>query len=161
MRYNNYHKHCHYSNIRTLDCIVKPQDYIDRAKELNHTTVFTTQHGWGGNYLEMYDLCQKNNLKMIFGAELYIVADRFEKDNTNRHIVIIGKNQNAFYQLNEIMSESNKTGFYYKPRIDLNLLLSLNQNNFIITTACVAGILRDEDTKNIFLEPIIKHFEDK
>jgi DNA polymerase III alpha subunit len=158
MRYNNYHKHCHYSNIRTLDCIVKPQDYIDRAKELNHTTVFTTQHGWGGNYLEMYDLCQKNNLKMIFGAELYIVADRLEKDNSNNHIIIIGKNQDAFYQLNELMSESNKTGFYYKPRIDLSLLLSLNPNNFIITSACVAGILRDEDTQNIFLEPIIKHF---
>jgi len=158
MRYNNYHKHCHYSNIRTLDCVVKPQDYIDRAKELNHTTLFTTQHGWGGNFLEMYDLCQKNDIKMIFGAELYIVADRFEKDNRNSHIVIIGKNQDAFYQLNEIMSESNKTGFYYKPRIDLNLLLSLNPNNFVITSACVAGILRDEDTKNIFLEPIIKHF---
>jgi DNA polymerase III alpha subunit len=158
MRYNNYHKHCHYSNIRTLDCIVKPQNYIDRAKELNHTTIFTTQHGWGGNYLEMYDLCQKNDLKMIFGAELYIVANRFEKDNSNRHIIVIGKNQDAFYQLNEVMSESNKTGFYYKPRIDLELLLSLNPNNFIITSACVAGILRDEDTKNIFLEPIIKHF---
>ena len=160
MRYNNYHKHCHYSNTKTLDCIVKPQDYIDRAKELNHTTLFTTQHGWGGNFLEMYDLCQKNDIKMIFGAELYIVKDRFEKDNRNSHIVIIGKNQDAFYQLNEIMSESNKTGFYYKPRIDLDLLLSLDKNNFIITSACVAGILRDEDTKNIFLEPIINHFGD-
>lgn len=158
MRYNNYHKHDHFSNIRTLDCIVKPQDYIDRAKELNHTTFFTTQHGWGGSFLEMYDLSQKNDIKMIFGAELYIVADRLEKDNRNSHIIIIGKNQDAFYQLNEIMSESNKTGFYYKPRIDLNLLLSLNPNNFIITSACVSGILRDENTKNIFLEPIIKHF---
>ena len=160
MRYNNFHRHDHGSNIRTLDCIVKPQDYIDRAKELNHTTLFTTQHGWGGNYLEMYDLCQKNDIKMIFGAELYIVADRLEKDNRNSHIIIIGKNQDALYQLNEIMSEANKTGFYYKPRIDLSLLLSLDPNNFIITSACVAGILRDEDTKNIFLKPIIKHFGD-
>lgn len=158
MRYNNYHKHDHYSNIRTLDCVVKPQDYINRAKELNHTTMFTTQHGWTGNFLEMYELCQKNNLKMIYGAELYIVKNRLEKDNSNNHIIIIGKNQDAFYQLNEIMSESNKTGFYYKPRIDLNLLLSLNPDNFIITSACVAGILKDEENKNIFLEPILKHF---
>ena len=158
MRYNNYHKHCHYSNIRTLDCVVKPQDYIDRTLELNHTTMFTTQHGWTGNFLEMYDLCKKNNLKMIYGAELYIVKDRFEKDNSNNHIIIVGKNQDAFYQLNEIMSESNKTGFYYKPRIDLKLLLSLNPNNFIITSACVAGILKNEESRNIFLEPILKHF---
>jgi len=158
MRYNNYHKHDHYSNIRTLDCVVKPQDYIDRAKELNHTTMFTTQHGWTGNFLEMYDMCQKNNLKMIYGAELYIVKDRFEKDNSNSHIIIVGKNQDAFYQLNEIMSESNKTGFYYKPRIDLKLLLSLNPNNFIITSACVAGILKNEEIQSIFLEPILKHF---
>jgi len=158
MRYNNYHKHDHYSNIRTLDCVVKPQDYIDRAKELNHTTMFTTQHGWTGNFLEMYDMCKKNNLKMIYGAELYIVKDRFEKDNSNNHIIIVGKNQDAFYQLNEIMSESNKTGFYYKPRIDLKLLLSLNLNNFIITSACVAGILKNEEIQNIFLEPILKHF---
>jgi DNA polymerase III alpha subunit len=137
---------------------VKPQDYIDRTLELNHTTMFTTQHGWTGNFLEMYDLCKKNNLKMIYGAELYIVKDRFEKDNSNNHIIIVGKNQDAFYQLNEIMSESNKTGFYYKPRIDLKLLLSLNPNNFIITSACVAGILKNEESRNIFLEPILKHF---
>jgi len=141
-----------------LDCIVKPQDYIDRSKELNHTNLFTTQHGWGGNYLEMYDLCKKNDIKMIFGAELYIVKDRLEKDNRNSHIIIIGKNQDAFYQLNEIMSESNKTGFYYKPRIDLDLILSLDPNNFFITSACVAGILRDKDTKNIFLEANSKTF---
>lgn len=158
MRYNNYHKHDHYSNIRTLDCVVKPQDYINRAKELGHTTMFTTQHGWAGNYLELYDMCKENNLKMIYGAELYIVKDRFEKDNSNSHIIVIGKNQDAFYQLNEIMSESNKTGFYYKPRIDLELLLSLNPENFFVTTACVAGILRNEDITNIFLEPIYKHF---
>ncbi len=158
MRYNNYHKHCHYSNIRTLDCVVKPQDYIDRAKELNHTTIFTTQHGWTGNFLEMYDLCEQNNLKMIYGAELYIVKNRFEKDNSNNHIIIIGKNQDAFHQLNEIMSESNKTGFYYKPRIDLELLLKLNPKNFIITSACVAGILKDQENINIFLEPILKYF---
>ena len=159
MRYNNYHRHDHQSNIKTLDCVVKPMDYINRAKELEHDTLFTTQHGWAGNFLEAYDLCQENKLKMIYGSELYIVKDRFEKDNSNCHIIIIGKNQDAFYQLNEIMSEANKTGFYYKPRIDLKLLLSLNHNNFYITSACIAGVLRNEEAKNIFLEPLLKHFD--
>jgi DNA polymerase III alpha subunit len=158
MRYHNYHKHCHYSNIRTLDCVIKPIDYINRAKELGHTSVFTTQHGWTGNYLELYDLCKENNLKMIYSAELYIVKDRFESDRSNYHIIIIGKNQNAFYELNRIISEANKTGFYYKPRIDLQLLLSLNPSDFIVTSACVGGILRNDESINIFLNPILNHF---
>ena len=158
MRYNNYHRHDHQSNIRTLDCVVKPEDYINRIKELNHNTLSTTQHGWAGNYLEYYDLCQKANIKMLFGAELYLVKNRFEKDATNSHIILIGKNQDSVYELNGIMSESNKTGFYYKPRIDLELLLSLNPNNFIVTSACIIGMLKNEECIETFLEPVYKHF---
>jgi len=157
-RYNEYHKHCHESNKTTPDCVVKPIDYINRAKELGHTTYFTTQHGWTGQYLAAYDLCQQNELKMIYGAELYAVKDRFEKDNSNYHIIVVGKNQDAFYEMNEIMSKSNTEGYYYKPRVDLQLLTSLNPNNFIITSACVAGILRNDESTNIFLEPLLKHF---
>ena len=43
--YYNYHKHTHYSNIRTQDCVSKPIDYIERAKELGHDSYFTTEHG--------------------------------------------------------------------------------------------------------------------
>lgn len=134
-------------------------DYIERTKELGHNTLFTTQHGWAGNFLETYDLCKRHDLKMIYGAELYVVKDRLEKDNSNCHIIIIGKNQDAFHQLNEIMSEANITGFYYKPRIDLQLLSRLNPNNFFITSACVAGVLRSEETTGVFLEPLLKHFD--
>ena len=48
-RYNNYHKHTHKSNIRTLDCISKTEDYIKRAKELGQDTYFTTEHGYQGD----------------------------------------------------------------------------------------------------------------
>lgn len=158
-RYNNYHCHNHESNRTTLDCVVKPIDYIKRIKELGHTLYFTTQHGWTGKYLQAYDLCKENNIKMVYSAELYIVPDRTVSDNRNYHIMIIGKNREAFYQLNEIMSESNISGFYYKPRIDLELLLRLDPNNFIITSACVGGFLRDKEAIETFFAPILKHFK--
>lgn len=142
----------------TLDCVVKNTDYIARSLELGCKNYFTTQHGWTGKFLESYDLCIKNNLKMVYGAELYMVKDRFQKDNSNYHIIIIGKNQDAFYELNEIMAESNRSGFYYKPRIDIELIKRLNPNNFFITSACVAGILRTgNDMKELF-ETVYGHF---
>ena len=63
--YCNYHKHTHYSNISTLDCVVKPEEYMMRAVELGHTEYFTTEHGYQGNIFDVYTLCQKYNLKCI------------------------------------------------------------------------------------------------
>lgn len=142
----------------TLDCVVKNTDYIERSLELGCKNFFTTQHGWSGKFLEAYDLCKKNNLKMVYGAELYMVKDRKEKDNSNYHIIIIAKNQDGFYELNEIMSESNRSGFYYKPRIDIELIKRLNPNNFFITSACVGGILRPSDDMKTLFEAIYGHF---
>lgn len=142
----------------TLDCVVKNTDYIERSLELGCKNYFTTQHGWAGKFLEAYDLCKKNNLKMIYGAELYMVKDRKEKDNSNYHIVIIAKNQDGFYELNSIMSESNRTGFYYKPRIDIELIKRLNPNNFFVTSACVGGILRPSDDMRVLFETVYGHF---
>lgn len=95
---------------------------------------------------------------MVYGAELYMVKDRKEKDNANYHIIIIAKNQDGFYELNEIMSESNRSGFYYKPRIDIELIKRLNPNNFFITSACVGGILRPSDDMKILFETVYGHF---
>jgi DNA polymerase III alpha subunit (gram-positive type) len=136
VRYNDYHKHTHQSNLRTLDCIVKPQEYIDRAVELGHTTYFTTEHGWGGNVWDAYSKCQEKGLKMVFGVEAYYVDDRFVKDRGNYHIILIAKNREGFKDINRIISEANTSGFYYKPRIDKDLLLSLNPLNVYVTSAC-------------------------
>lgn len=95
---------------------------------------------------------------MVYGAELYMVKDRKEKDNANYHIIIIAKNQDGFYELNEIVSESNRSGFYYKPRIDIELIKRLNPNNFFITSACVGGILRQSDDMKTLFETVYGHF---
>lgn len=142
----------------TLDCVVKNTDYIKRSLELGCKNYFTTQHGWTGKFLEAYDLCQQNGLKMIYGAELYMVKDRTKKDNSNYHVILIAKNQDGFYELNSIMSESNRSGFYYKPRIDIELLKQLTPNNFFITSACVAGFLRPGDDMKELFEAVYDHF---
>ena len=145
MIYHNYHKHDHKGNIRALDVVVKLRDYCERAVELGHTTIFTTNHGMQGDIFEATVLAQEYGLKLIVGAECYYVKNRFEKDRSNRHLVVIALNDEGVRQLNEMISISNVDGYYYKPRIDYELLMGLNPKNFVITTACVAGILKDEE----------------
>lgn len=145
MIYHNYHKHDTYGNPWSQDVIVKPDEYCQRAVELGHTTVFTTNHGVQGNIFAWIECAKKYGLKMCYGAETYFVNDRFEKDRSNKHLIVIAKNNDGAMQLNEIMSEAHSTGFYYKPRIDKKLLFSLNPRDVIITSACVAGIWDDPE----------------
>ena len=160
MRYNNYHKHTMYSNLRTLDCVSKPIDYINRAKELNHTTYFTTEHGYQGNIFEAYTLCQENGLKCIYGVEAYYVDDIEDKSSrTMYHLILVAMTENARRHINRIMSVANTNGYYYKPRIDLNLLLSLPANEVIVTSACIAGRMFKDGWKEKFLQPVYKHFK--
>lgn len=144
-KYYNYHKHDHKSNPVTLDVVSKLEDYCKRAIELGHDAIFTTNHGIQGDIFEATTLAHQYNLKLIVGAEGYYVSDRKEKDKSNRHIILIALNHEGIRELNYIISESFTTGFYYKPRIDDELLFSLTPENFIITTACIAGLWNDED----------------
>ena len=154
MRYNNYHKHDHKGNPWSMDVIVKEEDYCKRAVELGHTTVFTTNHGVQGDIFTWLDCSKRYGLKMIYGTEAYYVRDRKEKDKTNKHLIIIARNNSGVMQLNDIMSEAHTSGFYYRPRIDDELLFSLNPHDFIITSACVAGIWED---RNLLLQ-LKEHF---
>lgn len=162
MRYNNYHKHDVYGNIRALDTITKPIDYIKRAKELDgdKAIFFSTNHGYQGNIFEYYNLCKENNVKLIGGVETYYVPNRLEKDKSNYHLVIIAKNKRGFKQINKIMSEANLTGYYYKPRIDDELLFSLNPNDVLITSACVASRLRNKEGAENWIVKMKDYFGD-
>ena len=161
-RYNNYHRHTHYSNISTLDCCVKPIDYINRAKELGHTTYFTTEHGYQGNIFEAHKLCIDNGLKPIHGVEAYYVDDASVKESReNYHIIIISLTNNGRRQINEMISKAYTHGFYYKARVDLNGLLSLNPKDVVITTACVATrLFKGDNWKENFFIPLLRHFGD-
>ena len=158
MRYNNYHKHDHVSNIFSPDTNTKQEEYILKALEYGHTSYFTTNHGSFGDIFEARTLCNKYGIKCIAGIEGYIVPDASEKDKRNYHIIVIPKTDESRKKMNYVSSMANINGFYYKPRFFMKDLLALDKNDVYITTACVAGLLRDEDSIEKIFKPLFKHF---
>lgn len=160
MRYNNYHKHDHVSNIFTPDTNTKQEEYILKALEYGHTSYYSTNHGSFGDIFEARTLCNKYGLRCIAGIEGYIVPNASQKDKRNYHIIVIPKTDEARKKMNYVSSMANIKGFYYKPRFFLSDLLKLDPNDVYITTACVAGLLRDEDSINEIFMPLYKHFKE-
>ena len=159
----NLHRHTSYSNIMITDSAVSNEDYAKRAVELGHKVLSSVEHGWQGYYFQTYELGKKYNLKAVIGAEAYWVKDRFEKDKSNHHICIWAKSNQGREALNDILSEANITGYYYRPRIDIPLILSLPPKDVVISSACIAfsgyediddivGQFHDHFGENFFLE---------
>jgi len=134
------------------------EDYAKRAVQLGHKIISSVEHGFQGYYYETFELAKKYNLKFIFGAEAYWVKDRLEKDRTNSHIILLAKSEIGRRAINRILSDANEDGYYYRPRVDINLLLSLPPNDVFITTACVA-FWHYEDIENILIK-LHNHFKD-
>lgn len=125
-------------------------------------------------YRKKYGLSKE--IKFRYSAEVYWVKDinevtqekyvdkngktqtREKRDNANCHMVIVAKSYHAMRKLNYIISCAHSDGFYYKPRIDLNLLFQLDRNDVYITSACVAG-WKYEDAEDIWLK-VWEHFGD-
>ena len=153
LSYENYHCHSYYSNPLTQpDSTMPISRYAETYRERDQHVLCLSEHGNRGNVWEQFDICQqmaKSGYQMtpLCAAEAYFVPDRDpeKKDKRNFHLVLIAKDMEGFYELNEILSEANMTGFYGKARVDFELLARLNPQHFICTTACVAGPLRDPD----------------
>lgn len=154
----NFHRHTSYSNIYVADSSVVNEDYAKRAIELGHKIISSVEHGWQGYYYETFELAKKYGLKFVFGAEAYWVKNRFENDNTNCHIIILAKNEKGRRAINNVLSEANITGYYFRPRLDIDLLLTLPPNDVFISTACIA-FWKYEDVKDIFIK-LKQHFKD-
>ena len=158
-KYINYHKHDHVSNIFTPDVNVKPIDYVNRIIELGYDTYFTTNHGSGGDIFDSREVCDANNINCKFGMEGYIVPNASEKDSRNYHIILIPRTNEARKKLNLASSHANEEGFYYKPRFFVSdLLNNFNDNDLYITTACVAGLLKDDDSINQIFLPLYEKY---
>jgi DNA polymerase III alpha subunit len=157
-KFQNYHCHKDYTNVRISDSIATLSQYADRANSLGHGVLSSMEHGWQGYYFQTILKAKERNLKPLIGAEAYWVRDRFEKDRTNCHIYVGAKNETGRQALNDILSEANITGFYGQPRIDIPLILSLPKNDVIVTSACLA-YWKYEDIENITKE-FAKHFKD-
>lgn len=156
-----FHIHTSYSNALTSpDSTMSIEDYAKIYRERGHHVLCISEHGNRSNVWQQFDLAKKysdENFKMtpLAAAEAYFVPDRTVKEHRGYHLILVAKNMEGFYQLNEILSEANLTGFYYHARVDFELLERLNYRNFLCTSACVAGPGEEETLirlRNIFRE---------
>ena len=149
--FENYHCHKDFSNVYIADSGELLTEYVKRIKELNSKCLYSGEHGSQGNHFYVYSVAEKEKLKYRHSTEAYWVKDRFEKDKTNCHMVIVAKNREGREDINYALSMANIDGYYYRPRIDLDLLMSIPKDNVIVTSACIAG-WNYEDAEDIWMK---------
>lgn len=134
------HLHLH-TDFSLLDGLGKVSDYVKRAKELGMTSLAITDHGTASGLVSFFDACKKEGIRPILGCEFYEApASRTEQDPDNRysHLVLLVKNEEGYKNLCKLVTRSNTEGFYYKPRIDRELLAECHEG-LICLSGCVAG----------------------
>ena len=156
--FENYHCHKDFSNPTIADSGESIENYANRCHELKAKCLFSGEHGNQGNHFHVYTVAEKEKLKYRHSTEAYWVKDRHEKDRTNCHIVLVAKNAEGRRDINYALSMANIDGYYYRPRIDLELLMNIPKDNVIVTSACIAGWWYD-DASDIWLK-IHEHFQD-
>ena len=134
------HTHSHYS---LLDGLPKIDDLVEKAKEFKMPALALTDHGVMYGIIEFYQKCQKAGLKPIVGMEAYVArGSRFDKQGETSvkpyHLILLAKNNQGYQNLLKLTSLAHLEGFYYKPRIDWELLRQYGQG-LIALTACLQG----------------------
>jgi DNA polymerase III subunit alpha len=138
------HLHLH-SQYSLLDGAIKIGDLVKRAKEFKMPALAVTDHGSMFGALEFYLKAREGGIKPIIGCEVYIApGSRFEKANArgsseaSYHFILLCQNLTGYRNLCHLVSAAYKEGFYYKPRIDWELLRERNEG-LIALTACLGG----------------------
>ena len=157
MSFTHLHVHTGYS---LLDGSCKIKEIISRAKELNMTSLAITDHGVMYGVIDFYKEAKTNGIKPILGCEVYVSpSSRFEKQakqgDRYYHLILLAKNNEGYENLTKIVSKGFTEGFYYKPRIDFELLKEYHEG-IIALSACLAGEIpklisrgREEDAKKV------------
>jgi len=140
MDFVHLHMHTEYS---LLDGANKIKELVSRVKELGMNAVAITDHGNMFGAIELYKECKSQGVKPIIGCEMYVAPrSRFEKeakvDAEPNHLVLLAMNNNGYRNLVKLVSSSYTEGFYYKPRIDIELLEKYNED-IIALSGCMAG----------------------
>ncbi len=140
MSFVHLHNHTHYS---LLDGLTKIDDFIDLAKKQGCPALAITDHGVMYGAIEFYKKCKKAGIKPIIGVETYLApGSRFDKntrdDAKNFHLLLLAKNNTGYQNLIKLISSAHLEGFYYKPRIDWDILENYHEG-LIACTACLGG----------------------
>lgn len=136
------HLHIH-SEFSLLDGANRIKDLPVRAKELGMKSMAITDHGVMYGAIDFYKACKKEGIKPIIGCEVYVAPrSRHDKepniDNKYNHLILLAKNQQGYKNLSKLVSIGFTEGYYYKPRIDLEVLEKYHEG-LICLSACLAG----------------------
>ncbi|MEK7615650.1 MAG: DNA polymerase III subunit alpha [Patescibacteria group bacterium] len=140
MRFVHLHNHTHYS---LLDGLSKIDDLIARTKELGMDAIAITDHGVLYGAIEFYQKAIKAGIKPIIGIEAYVADNMYDKrpgaDGKNYyHLILLAENTTGYKNLIKLTTAAHLDGFYYKPRIDKNLL-ARHTEGLIALSACLGG----------------------
>lgn len=139
------HLHVH-SEYSLLDGSARIRDMVSRAKELGMNSLALTDHGSMYGILQFYKACKDEGINPILGSEVYVTAgDMTEKNQGNRqyfHLVLLAENNIGYQNLMKIVSIGNVDGFYYRPRVDYEVLKKYSEG-IIATSACLSGEVQE------------------
>ncbi|MBI2328121.1 MAG: DNA polymerase III subunit alpha [Chloroflexi bacterium] len=137
--FTHLHVHTEYS---LLDGMCRIPQLVERAKELGMDSLAVTDHGVMHGAIQFYLAAREAGIKPIIGCEVYIAQDgRFSRnanDKNRYHLVLLAKNQTGYRNLIQLTTRAHLEGFYYRPRLDKELLQQYHQG-LIALSACVAG----------------------
>lgn len=140
MSFTHLHVHTEYS---LLDGAGKIKDLVSRAKELGMDSLAITDHGVMFGVIDFWRECKKQGIHPVIGCEVYTAARRMEdkdadKDKHQGHLILLAKDNDGYKNLIKIVSKGFTKGFYYKPRIDKEVLRE-HSDGIIALSACLAG----------------------
>lgn len=134
------HLHVH-SEYSLLDGSIRIKDLPKKVKELGMDSLALTDHGNMFGIIQFYKECLKENVKPILGCEVYVAEKGLSdktRDNKRFHLILLAENDEGYANLMKIVSIGWVDGFYYKPRIDYEVLKKYSKG-LIALSACLAG----------------------
>ncbi|MDD5936729.1 MAG: PHP domain-containing protein, partial [Clostridiales bacterium] len=154
MSFTHLHVHTEYS---LLDGSGKIKEMVARAKELGMDSLAITDHGVMYGAIDFYRACLAEGIKPIIGCEVYVAPNsRFDKegsvsDDRYYHLVLLAENDTGYHNLMKIVSRGFTEGFYYKPRVDYEVLEEFHEG-LIALSACLAGEVSISLRRNMYEE---------
>ena len=154
MNFAHLHVHTEYS---LLDGSNKINEYVARVKELGMNSAAITDHGVMFGCIDFYRAAKAAGIKPILGCEVYVApGSRFDREigqaeDRYYHLVLLAENNHGYENLMKIVSKAFVDGFYYKPRVDMDLLQEYHEG-IIALSACLAGEVAKNITRGMYEE---------